>query len=213
MTAARAQGAGVFRPVGHHDKSACLRHDGEEVGKQGLAHAVDPVRVLDHVDGGRRPVQGGRVHHRGQPPASGVGVDLRDGDVRVTDSQHVVEENDVLVIGLRKPFPHLHASGRSIQAGCTGDVEQQFGDGVQRQVRGVRFAECRKHLGAGILGLRCQFPNDTTLADTGRPDESHDAAVAVDRPRKDTGERAHFPLSADETRFGSGQPPTGGHPE
>ena len=100
------------------------------------------------------------------------------------------------------------------RAGCTGDVEQQVGDGVQGQVRGVRFAERRKHVGAGI-SLACEVSSRTTrlLPIPGGPDESDDAAVAVDRPREDTGERAHFPLPADETRFGSGRPPTGRHPE
>ena len=49
--------------------------------------------------------------------------------------------------------------------------------------------------------LACDVSSRTTrlLPIPGGPTSPDDAAVAVDRPLEDTGERAHLPLPADET--------------
>ena len=90
----------IFRPVGHQHQRGGLRDHREEVGEHRLADLVDPVRILDDVDRRCFPGQGGGVDQSGQPPPPGIRIDLGQLDVGVGDAQQVLEQQQVLGVGV-----------------------------------------------------------------------------------------------------------------
>ena len=77
----------VLGAVGGQHQRRGLRNHGQELGQHGLADLIDPVHVLDDVDGGISLFQRGRVHQRRQPAAPRIGGDIGHGHGRVPNSQ------------------------------------------------------------------------------------------------------------------------------
>ena len=64
------------------------------------------MHVLDDKDRRRAAGQGRSVDHRGNPPAPCGRIDLGQNRAGLSDTQEVVQEQEVLGIGIGEPFVH-----------------------------------------------------------------------------------------------------------
>ena len=83
----------------HHRRGA--RNDGEEVGQHRLADRIDPVRILDDEQRrfGARQRRG--VDQCGQPAPPRIRVDLGQRHVGVGDAEQIIEQQQILRVGIR----------------------------------------------------------------------------------------------------------------
>ena len=105
----------VFGTVGDQHQRGRLRDHREEIGQHRLADLIDPMRVLNDID--RRGFAGQRrgIHQRGQPPPTRIGIDLRQRNIGIGDAQQVVEQQQILGVGVGNPVAHAIAGGLPVK--------------------------------------------------------------------------------------------------
>ena len=89
------ESAAVFRAVRYQRERVGLRYNREKFGKQPFARRVDPVCILDDVDGGFLTSRHRRIHQRGKPAPSGLGSDIGQRVDGITNSEFVLQEHQV----------------------------------------------------------------------------------------------------------------------
>ena len=72
-----SQRASILGSVGDQHQRGRLRDHGEEIGQHRLADLIDPMGVLNDIDRRGLAGQRGRIHQRGQPPPTGIGINRR----------------------------------------------------------------------------------------------------------------------------------------
>ena len=105
------RGATVFGAIGEQGERTCPRKDGHQVFEHRLAHVIEPVGVLNHVESRCDTPQRSRVEQPSQSPPAGIWVDVRLGRLRAPDTQQIVEKQKILHIATRKPIPNPLARG------------------------------------------------------------------------------------------------------
>ena len=186
----------------HHHRLG-LRDHREEVGHHRLADGIDPVRVLDDEQRRLRARQGSGVDQRGQPAPAGLRVDWGQRHIGVGDAEQVIEQQQILRIGVVKSRPQLNPCGFAIKVGHAGARPQQSRHRLERNVAGVGFAEGPKHLDPTAGRQLHDLPRHPALADARRSHHVHDATVAADRAVDDRVEDRHLPVPADQAGLGA----------
>jgi hypothetical protein len=102
-----------------------------------LADLIDPVRVLDDIDRWDLAGQRGGIDQRRQPPPPGIRIDLGQLHLGIGDAQQVIEQHQVLGLGIGHPGPYLRAGGWAVQITHAGGCTQQSRHDVKRDVTGV----------------------------------------------------------------------------
>ena len=146
-----------------------MRDDGEEVGQHRLTDLVDPVRILDEVE--RRFGAGQRrgVDQRGQPAPPGIRIDFGQCSIGVGDAQQILQQHEILGVGIRNLSPQLSPGRRTIEFAYPGRRPQQPRDHMERDVAGMGLAKCPHHLNPATGRQRGGFPSHAALADTRQP--------------------------------------------
>ena len=137
----------IFGPVGGDHQRRGLGDDRDEVSEHRVADVVDPVRVLDDVDGGCGAGQRGRVDQAGEASSSRVRVDRR---VPVSPGLGCRADRRAAA-GRRRRRCRVCARTRVARRLGVGAVDaeyraQQTGDGVKGDVARVGFAVGGEHL-------------------------------------------------------------------
>ena len=99
----------------HHRRGA--RNDGQEVGQHRLADRIDPVRILDDEQRRFGARQRCRVDQCGQPAPPRIRVDLGQRHIGVGDAEQIIEQQQILRVGIRKLFPDPGAGGWVVEVG------------------------------------------------------------------------------------------------
>ena len=183
----RAKRAAVFRAVGDQHQQRRLRDDRKKVGEHRLAGLVDPVRVLDDVD--RRVVRASAaalisaVNRRRRASAAISGS----RDVGVPDAQQVVEQEQILGIGIGEPVAIACAGGTRRPSPSTPTSRATARDDVERDVAGVRFAVGREHVDIRAAARRFATSRISRLLPIpGGPTTPTTHPCAVDRPHRES---------------------------
>jgi hypothetical protein len=102
----------LLRTIGDQHQRHAPRHDSEEVSQHRLADLVDPMDVIDDEQRRLRTREGGRVDQRRQPTPARVGIDVGRLDARLVNAQEVVDQQQILGIGVGLSVATLLAGSR-----------------------------------------------------------------------------------------------------
>ena len=185
----------------HHRRGA--RNDGEEVGQHRLADRIDPVRILDDEQRRLGARQRCRVHQRGQPAPPRIRIDLGQRHIGVGDAEQIIQQQQILRVGIGHIRPQPGAGGFAVEVGHTAARPQQPRHHVEGNVTGVGFAEGPKHLDPATGGQRRGLPGHPGLADARRSHHVHHTTAATDRALHHGVERRHLPAPTHQGRLGA----------
>ena len=183
----------------HHRRGA--RNDGEEFGEQRLAAFIDPMRVLDDVERRFGARQRHGVDQGGQPAPPRIRVDLGQLHIGVGDAEQIIEQQQILRVGIRNLFADPRAGGSAVEVSHAGARPQQPGDHTEGDVAGVGFAERPIHLDAATGRQRGGFPGNPGLADARRSHHIHHTTAATDGAIHKGVEDGHLPAPTDQARL------------
>ena len=97
-------------------------------------------------------------------------------------------------------------SRRWVKTLDAGDCAQQARHGMERNLAGVRFAECGEHVYTMSICHRRNFTHQTAFADAGRADHADYGAVAITCTVQQAFNGGHFPLPTDQVRLRQWRP-------
>jgi hypothetical protein len=183
-----------------------LRHNGDELSKHGLADLVDPVQVLDHIQRRCGPGQGDGIQQGCQPAPTRIGGDGRRRGVGVADSEQVVQQQQVVGVGVGDAGPHLRPARVLVEVAHPEHPAQQPRHQMKRDLPGMGFGGDGEHLDAAAGSQRHGLARDAALADTGWPNHPDHTAGTVDRPFKGAGDGVHLPGAPDQGRLAPAEP-------
>ena len=144
-----------------------------------------------------------RVDQCGQPAPARVRVDLWQRHLGVGDTEQIIEQQQILRVGIRNLLPGPGAGGVAVQVGHAGARPQQPRDQMERDVTGVGFAEGPKHLDAATGRQRRGLPSHPALTDARRSHHTGDTAAAHNRAVRDGFKRRHLPTPTDQAGLGT----------
>jgi hypothetical protein len=125
------QRAAIFGTIGDQHQRRRLRNHHEELGQHRLADLIDPVRVFDDVERPGFPGQHGGIDQGGQPPPTRIRINPGKCHLGVRDAQQVIEEHQVLSLGVRSLSPYPRSGGMRVKTVDAGGREQQPRDGMK----------------------------------------------------------------------------------
>ncbi len=162
------------------------------------------MRVFDDEHPGLPAGQRGRVDHSDDPPTPRIGGDFGQSYRRVANSEQVVEQLQVLCICLGETNANPSSCRVSVEIGNTRDCAQEAGNHVERDVAGVRFADCGEQLDSTFGGCLRNIAHQTGLADACLSNDPDDTAVARNGTVQEALDSRHLPPPTDEARRGAG---------
>ena len=109
--------------------------------------------------------------------------------VRVADAQQVIQQHQILGIGVGNLCTHPCPRGLIVEIGDPGGIAQQPRHHMERNLTGVRLAEGRKHLDAATFRERHRLTDESALADARRSRHADDTPVSADRSIQHAGHR------------------------
>ena len=161
------------------------------------------MRILDDEQRRLGARQRRGVDQRGQPAPPRIRVDRGQRHIGVGDAQQIIQQQQILRVGIRKLFPELRAGGFAVQVGHAHAGPQQPRHRMERDLVGVGFAEGPKHVhpatGCGRRGLAGR----PALADTRRSHHIHHTTAATDRAVHNGVDRGHLRPATDQGRLGA----------
>ncbi len=153
--------------------------------------------VLNHID--RRGIAGQRrgIDQSGQPPPTGIRIDLGQLHIGVGEAQQVIEEHQVLRICVRNPVAQLIAGSPGSQTLNSCSRAQEPSNSVKGNLAGVRLTEGYENLHPTRRGHSGKLTHQTAFPDTRRPLDAHHSAAAVDGTVQQARDGRHLPLPTD----------------
>jgi hypothetical protein len=133
--------------------------------------------VLNDVDPRGFAGQRGGIDQCGQPPPTGIRVDLGQRHLGIGGAQQILKEHQVLWLRARKLRPDPRAGGLRVKTLDAGDRTQQPRHGLERDLAGVRLAKGGEHLHTAGGGHRSDFAHQAALTNTWQADHAHHRAV------------------------------------
>ena len=192
----------VFGAGGDQHHQLGPRDHREEVGQHRLADRINPVHILDDVERrfGARERCG--VDQCGQPAPPRIRVDLGQWHIGVGDAQQVIQQQQILRVGIRKSFADPLAGGVAVEVRRCRCPLAASGPPPGRGCR-----QCGIRRRPKTLRARDRPPAPRllgppgTFADTRRSHHVHDTAAVTDRAVDDGVEGGHFPAPTDQPGF------------
>jgi hypothetical protein len=105
----------VLGAIGDQHDRVGLRDDRQEVAKHRLTDFVDPVRILDHIDAGLLARQRRTVDQGGHSAPAGACVDVGQRHVGIRDAKQVIQQQQILGIGVRYQGADVRPGCRSVE--------------------------------------------------------------------------------------------------
>ena len=121
----------------------------------------------------------------------------------VGDAQQIIEQQQILRVGIGDLFPDPGAGGFAVEVGHAGARPQQPRHRMEGNVAGVGLAEGPKHLDPATGRQRRGLARRPALADARRSHHIHDTTAATDRAVDHGVERRHLPVPTDQARLGA----------
>ena len=123
--------------------------------------------------------------------------------IGVGDAEQIIQQQQILRVGIRKSFAHPRAGGFAVEVGHAAARSQHPGHHLEGDVGSVGFAEGPKHLDPATGRQRRGLPGHPGLADARRSHHVHDTAAVTDRAVDDGVEGRHLPAPTDQPGFGA----------
>ncbi len=149
------------------------------------------------------------VEQCGQPAPPRVRIDLGQCHFGVGDAEQIIEQQQILRVGVRDLFSRLRAGGVAVEVGHAAARPQQPRHHPEGDVTGVGFAEGPKHLDPASCRDCGGLPGHPALADAWRSHHIHHTAATTDRAVHDRVQSRHLPTPTDQARLGAADR---GHP-
>ncbi len=123
--------------------------------------------------------------------------------IGVGDAEQIIQQQQILRVGIRNLLPHFRAGGFAVEVGHAAGRPQQLGHDVEGNVTGVGLAEGPQHLDPATGRQRRGLPGRPGLADARRSDHIHHTTAATDRAVHKGVECRHLPAPTDQARLGA----------
>jgi hypothetical protein len=191
-----------------------LANHGEYVGHHRLAALVDPMHVLHDVENRFGAGQIRRVDQGREPPPPGVRIDPGQRHRRIGDAQQVVENQEVVTIGVGKLGSKPRSRGRVVETAHPGRSAEQPRHGMERDLARVGFAICGKDSDTAAFGDLERLTDEPALPDPRRPDDTYHRPAAGYRALEKSSHGVQFQPASYKGRLRRPGPLTlGSHPK